>query len=216
VDARARLFQFQIAQVHLANKGGTSVVNLDDEIRKRREQKRQRTADGSPQSPPIDAKLDELLQHINASEELRREGFAAEIEDGRVVLKRRGKSYGEWLIHDAWFEYRGQAASKDHVYRAAWLEDAIALTSSIVTGMHGKARHRNGRIERSRTTFTVKEEKGEAVALNVQLVDGDMPSLGNGQLAFSFPDGTDIEGARRIARQMNRDISAITFKRRRG
>jgi hypothetical protein len=49
--------------------------------------------------------------------------------------------------------------------------------------------------------------------LSVQLVDGDMPSLGSGQLAFSLPEGTDIAGARRIARQMNRDISAITFKR---
>jgi len=192
------------------------VVNLDDEIRKRREQKRQRAANGSAQSPPIDVKLEELLQHINASEELKREGFTAESKYGRVVLKRRGKSYGEWLIHDAWFEYRGQAANKDQIYKAAWLEDAIALTSSIITGMHGKARHRNGRIERSRTTFTVIEGNGEAVALNVQLIDGDMPSLGNGQLAFSLPEGTDIEGAQRIARQMNRDILAITFKRRRG
>ncbi len=192
------------------------MVNLDDEIRKRREQKRQRAANGSAQSPPIDVKLEELLQHINASEELKREGFTAESKYGRVVLKRRGKSYGEWLIHDAWFEYRGQAANKDQIYKAAWLEDAIALTSSIITGMHGKARHRNGRIERSRTTFTVIEGNGEAVALNVQLIDGDMPSLGNGQLAFSLPEGTDIEGAQRIARQMNRDILAITFKRRRG
>ncbi len=191
------------------------MVSLDDEIRKRREQKRQRAADGSAQSPPIDAKLAELLQHINASEELRGEGFAADIEDRKVVLKRQGKRHGEWRIHDAWFEYRGKVAKEDQVFKAAWLEEAIALTSSIVTGVHGKARHRNGRIEQSRTTFSV-EEKGEAVALSVTLLDGDISSLGNGQLALSLPAGTDIEAAQRIAREMNRNILAITFRRRRG
>ena len=192
------------------------MVNLDDEIKKRREQKRHRAPDGSAQSPQIDPKLKELLQHINASAELRREGFAAEIDDGRVVLNRRGKCHGEWLIHDAWFEYRGRVADKDQIFKAAWLEEALSLTSSIVTGMHGKARHRNGRIEQSRTTFTVKEEGGKAVALNVQLIDGDMPSLGSGQLTLSLPEGTDSERARRIAKQMNHDIQAITFKRRNG
>jgi hypothetical protein len=54
------------------------------------------------------------------------------------------------------------------------------------------------------------------VALNVQLLDGDMPSLGNGHLAFSSPAGTDIEAARLVARQMNRNILAITFERRGG
>lgn len=81
------------------------MVNRDDEIRKRREQKRQRAADKTAQSPPIDAKL-ALLQHINAPEELQGERLAAEIEDGKVVLKRQGKRHGEWRIHDAWFEYR--------------------------------------------------------------------------------------------------------------
>jgi hypothetical protein len=200
--------------LHLATKEGTSVVNLDDEIRKRREQQRQRAADASEQSPPIDAKLQELQQHINASDELRREGFAVEIRDGKIVLKKQGKRHGEWSIHDAWFEYRGRVANEDHVFKAAWLEDAVALTSSIVTGMHGKARHRNGRIERSRTTFSVEVEKGEAVALGVKLLDGDMPSLGSGQLALSLPAGTDIEAAQRIAREMNRNILAITFRRR--
>jgi len=192
------------------------VVNLDDEIRKGREQKRQRAADGSAQTPPVDAKLEELQQHINASEELRREGFAAEIESGKVVLKRQGKRHGEWRIHDAWFEYRGKVANKDQVFKAAWLEEAIALTSSIVTGMHGTARRRNGRIEQSRTTFSVEEEKGEALALCVKLLDGDMPSLGNGQLTLSLPAGTSIDVAQRIAREMNRNILAITFRRRGG
>lgn len=192
------------------------MVNLDDEIRKRREQKRQRASDGSVQSPPIDAKLAELLQHINASEELRGEGFAADIEDGKVVLKRQGRRHGEWRIHDAWFEYRGKVAKEDQVFKAAWLEEAIALTSSIVTGVHGKARHRNGRIEQSRTTFSVEKEKGEAVALNVKLLDGDMPSLGSGQLALSLSAGTDTDVAQRFAREMNRNILAITFRRRRG
>lgn len=59
--------------LHRATKEGTSVVNRDDEIRKRREQKRQRAADKTAQSPPIDAKL-ALLQHINAPEELRERG----------------------------------------------------------------------------------------------------------------------------------------------
>ena len=192
------------------------MVNLDEEIRKHREQKRQCAADVSAQGSTINAKLEELFQHINASEELRREGFTAEVQHESVVLQRGGKSYGAWVIHDAWFEYRGQAASTDQIYKAAWLEDAIALTSSIVTGIHGKPRQRNGRTERSRIAFTVKEENGEAVALNVQLLDGDMPSLGNGHLAFSLPAGTDIEAARLVARQMNRNILAITFERRGG
>jgi len=192
------------------------LVSLDEEIRKHREQKRRRAADASAQGPAIDAKLEELFQHLNASEELRREGFTAEIKGESVVLQRRGKSYGAWLIHDAWFEYRGQAALANQIYKAGWLEDAIALTSSIVTGIHGRSRHRNGMTERSRIAFTVREEKGEAVALNVQLLDGDLPSLGNGHLTFSLPEGTDIEGARQIARQMNRSILAITFNRRHG
>jgi hypothetical protein len=204
------------AYLHLVTKEGTSVVNLDDEIRKRREEKRQSAADGSVQRTPINAKLEELLQHINASDELRGEGFAADIEDDKVVLKRQGKHHGEWRIHDAWFEYRGKVANKDQVFKAAWLEEAIALTSSIVTGMHGKLRHRNGRVEQSRTTFSVEEGKGETLALRVKLLDGDMPSLGNGQLALSLPAGTHIDAAQRIAGEMNRNILAITFRRRLG
>ncbi len=189
------------------------MAELDEEIRRRREQRRERTAEGTVQSLAIDPKLKELLQLINASDELSRDGFTAQIEDGRIALLRQGEAFGQWLIRDAWFEYRSQIGKEPQIFKAAWIEEAIALTSSIVTGVHVRARPANGKIERSRVGFSVKQDAGSAIALAVRLVDGDLPSLGKGQLAFSLPEGTDLHGAQRIARQLNRDIPAITFKR---
>jgi hypothetical protein len=202
-----------LSKNRVTTKGRTFLAELDEEIRRRREQRRQRTPEGEAQIPPTHQKLKELFQLITASEELRREGTTAQIQDGRITLLKQGGVYGQWLIHDAWFEYRGQVGNGLQIHKAAWVEEAIALTASIVTGVHVRARRANGRIERSRVGFSVKQDVGSAIALAVKLVDGDMPSLGTGQLALSLQEGTDLLAARRIAHQLNRDILAMTFKR---
>lgn len=189
--------------------------DLDADIRRRREQKGRRAAEVAGPCDTIDPRLEDLLGLLDASNELRLEGITAQVDNGRIALKRNGEAYGEWLISDAWFEYRSRVGD-EQTYRAAWIEQAIALTSSIVTGVHGATRNMNGRPERSRLTFSVKQDRGCPLAVAVHLVDGDIPSLGSGQLAFTLPDGLVLEGARRIVRHLNQNILALTFKRLHG
>ena len=118
--------------------------DLDAEIRRRREQKGRRAAEMAAPSDTIDPRLQDLLGLLDASDELRLEGITAHVDNGRIALKRNGEAYGEWLIYDAWFEYRS-GMGDERTYKVAWTEQAIALTSSIVTGVHGATRNMDGR-----------------------------------------------------------------------
>jgi hypothetical protein len=189
--------------------------DLDADIRRRREQEGRRAAEMAAPCDTIDPRLEDLLGLLDASDDLRLEGITAHAANGRIALKRHGEAYGEWLIYDAWFEYRSRMGD-EQAYKVAWTERAIALTSSIVTGVHGATRDMTGRPERSRFTFSVKQDRGCPLAAAVHLVDGDIPSLGSGQLAFTLPDGLVLEGARRIVRHLNQNILALTFKRLHG
>jgi len=187
--------------------------DLDVEIRRRLEEKSRRTEEFSTRSS-ADRELNELLILLSASRELELQGISAHIEGGKVTLKKAGKPYGEWLIRDAWFEYRTLNCAEEQIYRAAWTEQAIALTSSIVTGMHGGTQLSSSRSEQSRLIFSVKQERGVPLSVAVKLLDGQFPSLGTGQLSFTLADRTSIESACRIVRNLNRDLLALSILRR--
>lgn len=189
------------------------MTDLDEQIRRQQRQRQERSVETVDRSRTIHPKLKQLFDLIDDSEELREQGFAAQLHDDKIALHKDGVPYGEWSIHDAWFEYRGQTC-KDQIYKAAWVEGAIALTSAIVTGVHTKARQSNGTSESSRLAFAIKQGDGKPIALIATFLDGNIPSLGSGELAFNLPTATTADGAERIARQMNRDIVSMTFRRR--
>jgi len=189
------------------------MTNLDASIRRRLEQKGRRTAELSTRSS-ADRQLDELLQLLNASTELELQGISASCEGGKIALKKGGRPYGEWFIRDAWFEYRTLNCAEEQIYKAAWTEQAIALTSSIVTGMHGGAQLKNAGSKQSRLVFSVRQERGLPLSVAVNLLDGQIPSLGKGQLSFTLADGTSMESACRIVWNLNRDLLALSIWRR--
>lgn len=155
----------------------------------------------------LDPRLRELADAINVNSNLIEKGGEARISNGSVELLKYGNRLGEWSIYDCWFEYRGQTCGGGQVHRAAWLERAIAMTISIVENIAMV----DGRSNPAGVLFRAAQIGGIDTIVAYQMVGSAYPNLVEGQLTLRLRPGTDSEMARRIARQLNRDVVGLVI-----